>query len=194
MLNKRNHRMLQEIDVKLMKEIIIYALHFILQVWICSRLVGQRLNNNKRKSFLTLTFAFFKLKWIFIICLLTGYFSSWMLITSSKINSMKAHLIQSKSKFRDSRHLVGILSFRRFFTELRKNQSCVLDCIDSKYTEVFKYLRICEVLTNFTSSSRYLEQYLWCSGPINNVQGSSTTGLYRPNGLCKSTEINHWKC
>ena len=114
---------------------------------------------NERKSFLTLTFAFFKLKWIFIICLLTGYFSSSMLITSSKINSMKAHSIQSKSKFQDLRRLVGILSFRRFFTELRKNQSCVLDCIDSKYTEVFKYLRICEVLTNFTSSSRYLEYF-----------------------------------
>ena len=59
-------------------------------------------NNDKRKSFLILTFAFFKLKWIFIICLLTGYFFSWILITSSKINSTKVLSIQSKSKFQDS--------------------------------------------------------------------------------------------
>lgn len=77
MLNKRNHRMLQEIDVKLMKEIIIYALHFILQVLNLFKASGLAFDNiNERKSFLTLTFAFFKLKWIFIICLLTGYFSS----------------------------------------------------------------------------------------------------------------------
>ena len=46
---------------------------------------------------------------------------------------------------------------RNFFANYQKDGGCVLHNVDPKYLEVFKYIRICDILNSFTSARR-LEQ------------------------------------
>jgi hypothetical protein len=49
------------------------------------------------------------------------------------------------------------LELQNFFANYQKDGSCVLHNIEPKYLEVFKYIRICDILNSFTSARR-LEQ------------------------------------